>query len=869
MAKPATLLSELLVNNTAYLYADVAKTLSALEADIRELPFSLRVMAENLIRHLGDEAEFPLKSLVARNRDFDYSFKPARVVLQDLLGTPALVDLAGLRDAVAEHGGDPLKVNPKIPTHFIVDHSVNVNAWGEADALTKNMSIEAQINKERFSFLDWADGAFSNLSIIKPGNGILHQVNLERLTSVVATTEQENGTLVFPDTLVGTDSHTTMINAIGVLGWGVGGIEAESAMLGRSLVFTLPEIVGVYLDGELPAGYIATDIALLLTQRLRKEGVVGAIVEFYGPGVERLSLADRATISNMAPEFGATAAMFPIDQHTISYLKTSGRGDYAALTEAYAKAQGLWATDLQDAVYDRTVKLDLSDAKRAISGPVQPHQRLLAEERAASQNDQYLNTEREQLDVAEGDVVIAAITSCTNTSNPRGVITAALIAKKALEAGLSRKPWVKTSFAPGSRVVTDYLTNLGLDKPLYELGFNVVGYGCMTCNGMSGPLASPELEQVIRDKKLNVTAVTSGNRNFAGRVHPLAREVFIMSPPMIVAHALAGTTLLNFEQDPIGIDRNGQSIYLSDLWPSDDEVKTAEENCLTASLFDKAYQDIAVAKQAQIQAVQLSSTPQYSWDLDSTYIQKPPYWQSAMRAQPALGNMRVLAQLGDHITTDHISPSGAILPDSDAGRFLLERGIGVEDFNSYGTRRGNHIAAQRATFANPRLLNELCADGREGPYTRLLPDNTYTTIFTAAMAYKARKVPLIVVAGQNYGSGSSRDWAAKGPKLLGVSVVLAESFERIHRSNLAGMGILPLAFINDQNRQSLGLTGEECFTVLTPSEEIQARALLAVEITYADGRVEVIQARCRLDTDEEVKYFQHGGLLPALLPEYL
>ncbi len=869
MAKPATLLSELLVNNTAYLYADVAKTLSALEADIRELPFSLRVMAENLIRHLGDEAEFPLKSLVARNRDFDYSFKPARVVLQDLLGTPALVDLAGLRDAVAEQGGDPLKVNPKIPTHFIVDHSVNVNAWGEADALPKNMSIEAQINKERFSFLDWADGAFSNLSIIKPGNGILHQVNLERLTSVVATTEQENGTLVFPDTLVGTDSHTTMINAIGVLGWGVGGIEAESAMLGRSLVFTLPEIVGVYLDGELPAGYIATDIALLLTQRLRKEGVVGAIVEFYGPGVERLSLADRATISNMAPEFGATAAMFPIDQHTISYLKTSGRGDYAALTEAYAKAQGLWATDLQDAVYDRTVKLDLSDAKRAISGPVQPHQRLLAEERAASQNDQYLNTEREQLDVAEGDVVIAAITSCTNTSNPRGVITAALIAKKALEAGLSRKPWVKTSFAPGSRVVTDYLTNLGLDKPLYELGFNVVGYGCMTCNGMSGPLASPELEQVIRDKKLNVTAVTSGNRNFAGRVHPLAREVFIMSPPMIVAHALAGTTLLNFEQDPIGLDRSGQSIYLSDLWPSDEEVKTAEENCLTASLFDKAYQDIAVAKQAQIQAVQLTSTPQYSWDLDSTYIQKPPYWQAAMRAQPALGNMRVLAQLGDHITTDHISPSGAILPDSDAGRFLLERGIGVEDFNSYGTRRGNHIAAQRATFANPRLLNELCADGREGPYTRLLPDNTYTTIFTAAMAYKARKVPLIVVAGQNYGSGSSRDWAAKGPKLLGVSVVLAESFERIHRSNLAGMGILPLAFINDQNRQSLGLTGEECFTVLTPSEEIQARALLAVEITYADGRVEVIQASCRLDTDEEVKYFQHGGLLPALLPEYL
>lgn len=869
MSKPSVLFSELLVNNTSYRYADVAKMLSMLGLDISELPFSLRIMAENLIRQLGSEAEVALRSLVARNRDFDYSFKPARVVLQDLLGTPALVDLAGLRDAVAEQGGDPLRVNPKIPTHFIVDHSVNVNSWGDEDAYQKNMLIEAEINKERFSFLDWADGAFSNLTIIKSGNGILHQVNLERLTSVVATLEQEEGIVVFPDTLVGTDSHTTMINAIGVLGWGVGGIEAESAMLGRSLVFALPEIIGVYLDGMLPPGYIATDIALLLAQRLRKEGVVGSIVEFYGPGVENLSLADRATISNMAPEFGATAAMFPIDQNTIRYLEISGRGEHAILAEAYAKAQGLWATDLNGAVYDRSITINLSDAKRAISGPIQPHQRLLVEEIAISKNDQYLNVEREQLDIVEGDVVIAAITSCTNTSNPRGVITAALIAKKALEAGLVRKPWVKTSFAPGSRVVTDYLASLGLDKPLYELGFNIVGYGCMTCNGMSGPLASPELEQVIRDKKLNVTAVTSGNRNFAGRVHPLAREVFIMSPPMIVAHALAGTTLLNFDHDPIGIDSHGLPIYLSDLWPSDDEVQKAESNCLTASLFEKVYQDIGVAKQARIQAFQLSSKSQYEWNASSTYIQKPPYWLPAMRSQPSLKGMRVLAQLGDHITTDHISPSGAILPESDAGRFLLEHGIGVEDFNSYGTRRGNHIAAQRATFANPRLLNEVCADGREGPFTRLLPDNTYTTIFTAAMAYKARNVPLVVVAGQNYGSGSSRDWAAKGPKLLGVSTVLAESFERIHRSNLAGMGILPLAFVEGVNRQSLNLTGEETFTVLTPTAEIQARTLLSLEITFADGQVKVIQVRCRLDTDEEVKYFQHGGLLPALLPEYL
>ena len=861
--------SPLTVEGQRFQYVDVNKTLSSLGLSAEALPFSLRVMAENLIRQLGDDAETSLRALCARNRAFDYRFNPARVVLQDLLGTPALVDLAGLRDAVAKEGGDPLSVNPKIPTHFIVDHSVNVNSWGEEDALEKNMAIEAQINQERFSFLDWADGAFSNLSIIKPGNGILHQVNLERLTGVVATQRMGEETLVFPDTLVGTDSHTTMINAIGVLGWGVGGIEAESAMLGRSLVFSLPEIVGVYLEGDLPKGYVATDIALLLTQMLRKEGVVGAIVEFYGPGVANMSLADRATISNMAPEFGATAAMFPVDGRTIDYLAMSARADRAGLVEAYAKAQGLWADALDTAEYDRTLTVNLADAKRAISGPIQPHQRLVAADRPAANKTSYLSKERQQLDVEEGDVVIAAITSCTNTSNPRGVLTAALIAKKALALGLTRKPWVKTSFAPGSRVVTDYLANVGLDKSLYDLGFNVVGYGCMTCNGMSGPLASPELEDTIRSKGLNVNAVTSGNRNFAGRVHPLAREVFIMSPPMIVAHALAGTTALNFDKDPIAMSAANEPVYLADLWPSEDEINAVEANCLSSNLFDRAYQGIDQAEHNQIGVQNLTSAAQYTWDENSTYIQSPPYWSYELSGQPALNDMRVLVKLGDHITTDHISPSGAILPDSDAGRFLLEKGIGVPDFNSYGTRRGNHLAAQRATFANPRLLNELCTDGREGPFTRLLPDNTYTSVFTAAMAYKARKVPLVVLAGKNYGSGSSRDWAAKGPKLLGVSVVLAESFERIHRSNLAGLGILPLQFKEGDDRNSLGLTGEERFSVLTPSAEIKARATLQLAIESDAGERKVIEVTCRLDTDEEVKYFNQGGLLPSLLPEYL
>jgi aconitate hydratase len=855
-------MSELQVGERRYRFHDVAARLERLGLEPGTLPYSLRVLAENVMRTAGDEADALLGAIAARARDVDLPFRPARVVLQDLLGTPALVDLAGLRDAVAEGGGDPTRVNPVIPTHLVVDHSVNVDHWGSDGAMAANMDIEQVKNRERFAFLDWCNQAFDNLSIIPSGNGILHQVNLERLTpAIVAEPMPDGGVLAYPDTLVGTDSHTTMINAIGVLGWGVGGIEAEAAMLGKSLTLRLPDIVGIRLEGEPPAGYIATDIALALTETLRREGVIGALLEFFGPGVAQLSLADRATLSNMAPEFGATAALFPLDRRSIDYLRMTGRDpECCALAEHYARRQGLWADSLERVRYDRVVTLDLGSVRRAIAGPLQPHQHIpLGRRDIAAPPASGLQ---------DGAVVIAAITSCTNTSNSRAVISAALLARNARARGLSSAPWVKTSFAPGSRVVTDYLKAAGLNTALDELGFNLVGYGCMTCNGMSGPLASHEVEEEIRRRQLQVAAVTSGNRNFAGRVHPLAREVFIMSPPLIVAYALAGTTQLDPERDPLCLDADGRPVYLRELWPADDEVAAIEARCLNAELFIQAYQPPAVGQSTRAAAV----PARYPWAADSTYIRRPPYWSSELGAgsqQRDLRDMRVLAMLGDHITTDHISPSGAILPGSDAGRYLLERGIGEAEFNSYGTRRGNHEAAQRATFANPRLLNELCPDGREGPYTRLLPDNTLTTIFTAARAYLARRQPLLVIAGREYGSGSSRDWAAKGPRLLGVRVVLAESFERIHRANLAGMGILPLQFEEGQSRHSLALTGEETFTLAGLDAAPRPGQRLTLTLTDAGGNHRAIAVRCRLDTEEEIRYFRHGGLLPALLAGYL
>ncbi|MFJ4387064.1 aconitate hydratase AcnA [Pseudomonas sp. NPDC089408] len=852
----------LAVNGREYRVCNVSEAVKAIGGDFARLPMSLRILAENVLRTEAEPNE-ALKVICTRSKNSDIPFRPARVVLQDLLGTPALVDLAGLRDAVAKAGGDPRQVNPVTPTHLVVDHSLNVERWGDASALADNEAIERERNAERFAFLDWCNKAFNNLSIVPSGNGILHQINLERLTTVIGTRETEGDLWAFPDTLVGTDSHTTMINGIGVLGWGVGGIEAEAAMLGKALMMRVPEIVGVRLEGVPPSGYVATDIALALTESLRKAGVIGSVLEFHGPGVAALSLADRGTLSNMAPEFGATAAMFAIDDRTLHYLRLSGRGgEIAELTEAYAKHQGLWHDSLESVEYDRVVTLDLSTVGRAIAGPKQPHQRILLGKGEAAKDI--------PTGLDNGSVVIAAITSCTNTSNPRGVIAAALVARNALKRGLRRAPWVKTSFAPGSKVVADYLDRAGLNVDLDNMGFNVVGYGCTTCNGMSGPLLSKEIEDEIRTRKLETVAATSGNRNFEGRVHPLAREVFIMSPPLIVAYAIAGTYRIDPQVDALGTDAEGKPVYLSELWPSDQELDEIEKKALSADLFDKAYS--SVPREAGVIASDLRAgvTDQYAWDQSSTYIRKPPYWSDELTAtdpQRDLKDMRVLVMLSDNITTDHISPSGAILPDSDAGSYLKGHGIGVDDFNSYGTRRGNHEAAQRATFASPRLKNELMTDGREGPWTLLLPENRVSTVFEAAQAYADRKQPLIVVAGKEYGSGSSRDWAAKGPRLLGVRVVVAESFERIHRTNLAGLGILPLQFPEGVTRKTLGLTGHEKFSVEGIDDTFAPGDKLQLVIERADGTTENVTVTSRLDTHEDVRYFRRGGLLPQLLVE--
>lgn len=849
-------------NGIEYSVSDIHGVVTDLGGNYAKLPYSLRILAENVLRGEADP-EAALKVICTRSKELDIPFRPARVVLQDLLGTPALVDLAGLRDAVADKGGNPRLVNPVIPTHLVVDHSLNVERWGDANALADNEAIERERNAERFQFLDWCNKAFSNLSIIPSGKGILHQINLERLTTVVGTQRRGNELWAFPDTLVGTDSHTTMINAIGVLGWGVGGIEAEAAMLGKSLMLRLPEIIGVRLEGTLPPGYLATDIALALTEQLRNAGVIGSFLEFFGSGVPQLSLADRGTLSNMAPEFGATAAMFAIDDRTLHYLRMTGRGgQISALTEAYARKQGLWHESLGDAEYDRVVALNLSSVVRSIAGPKQPHQRIVLGQKTPATN---LPTSLDN-----GSVVLAAITSCTNTSNPRGVIAAGLVARNARKRGLKRAPWVKTSFAPGSMVVSDYLEKSGLNEDLDALGFNLVGYGCTTCNGMSGPLLSPEIEEEIRTRKLETVAATSGNRNFEGRVHPLAREVFIMSPPLIVAYAIAGTYLIDPEKDALGLDHNGVPVYLHELWPSDDELTQIEADNLTADLFDKAYEN--VPREAGLIASDLRAgvSDQYDWQANSTYIRKPPYWSDAMSATDTtkdLNNMRVLAMLSDNITTDHISPSGIILPESDAGQYLQSHGISVPEFNSYGTRRGNHEAAQRATFASPRLKNELFEDGREGPWTLLLPEKQVTSIFQAAEIYAQRKQSLIVVAGKEYGSGSSRDWAAKGPRLLGVRVVVAESFERIHRTNLAGLGILPLQFERGVSRQSLRLNGRETFSVEGISEDFQPGAKITLVVERENAEKERVTVISRLDTFEDVRYFRSGGLLPQLLIE--
>ena len=858
--------------HAAYLALDVAQMCEALRPGAYpRLPYSLRVLAENIGRCEPDETirRQALVALLDHSREIDLPYRPARIVMQDLLGTPALVDLAGLRDAVAEQGGDPRRVKPAVPVHMVIDHSLNVDHWAEKNAGDKNIALERSRNAERFEFFSWCNRAFENLTVIPSGNGILHQINLERLTPVVASTRVGRDLLAFPDTLVGTDSHTPMINALGVFGWGVGGIEAEAAMLGKPLMLRLPETVGVRLEGRISPGILATDVVLSLTHTLRQAGVVGTFIEFFGPGLAQLSLPDRATVSNMTPEFGATMALFPIDERSIEYLQATARSaQNCALVRAYAQAQGLWHDAFAQAEYDRVITIDLGSIDQAIAGPKHPHQRIpVHSQPAAAAPRPGVSPEPAPAKLPAGAVVIAAITACTNTSNPRAVIAAALLARRARQRGLRSSPWTKTSFAPGSRVVADYLARAGLNDDLDALGFEIVGFGCTTCCGMSGPLG-PIGERISREKT-STAAVLSGNRNFEGRIHPLVHEAFIMSPPLVVAYAIAGSVRTNIQQDPLGHDQHGQPVFLRDIWPSDAEIDATAAEFVTAELFSKSYARIPDAFTPN-QTGSREVSPLYAWQPASTYIRRPPYWAEGFRLDPAGGltGLRPLAILGDHITTDHLSPSGAILPESEAGSYLLGQGVTVEDFNSYGTRRGNHEVGMRSSFASPRLRNELLAD-RTGPFTQLLPDGGELSIFAAAQVYAQRRQPLIVIAGKEYGSGSSRDWAAKGPRLLGVRVVLAESFERIHRSNLAGMGVLPLEFAPGETRGFLRLTGRETYDVLNLADLTAPGTQVTVRINRADGSSLEIRTLSRLDTSEEVGFFRHGGLLPQLLGEFL
>lgn len=829
------------------------------------LPLSCRIFAENVLRRAAPEVRaVALAQIVGQRDDADFPFFPARVVLQDILGGTALVDMAGLRDAVAEAGGDPRRVNPVVPAQLVIDHSLNVEFSGaEPDALEKNMAVEARRNAERFEFMAWAQKAFDNVNVVMQGNGILHQINLEYFSPVV---QCEDGVL-FPDTLVGTDSHTPMVNALGVLGWGVGGIEAESVMLGRPIWMRVPAIVGVELTGHRQPGIQATDLVLALTEFLRAQGVVGAILEFYGPGVASLSVPDRATIANMSPEFGATASLFAIDAQTIDYLRLTGRSaEVIERTEAYARAQGLWADALTQAEYKRTLRFDLGTVGRAIAGPANPHQRIpLASltsagvARPAAERDAIADGGP----LPEGAVVIAAITSCTNTSNPRNLVTAALLARKAAARGLSPKSWVKTSFAPGSRAVAGYLGAAGLLEPLRQLGFGIVGFACTSCNGMSGPLA-PAIEAEILKRALPTAAVLSGNRNFNGRIHPRVSEAFIASPALVVAYALAGSIRVDVEREPLGVDAKGQPVLLSELWPDDAEVEAIMAAHVSGEHFRLAYAAVCGADASDGTPV----SPQFAWREDSTYIRRPPYWKTVLTQLPRATSMRPIVILGDNVTTDDLSPSGTILPESAAGQYLLSQGTTKEEFNTYTTRRGDHIVAVRATFANNRLHNEMCPS-IEGSVTRVEPDGTIMPIFEAAQQYIEREQELIVIAGRNYGCGSSRDWAAKGVRLIGVRAVVAESFERIHRTNLVGMGVLPLEFTDGATRKTLALDGSETYALRGFDSAPAPGALLTLAITRRDGSVIETQVRSRIDTDDERRLFAAGGLLPCIANELL
>lgn len=825
------------------------------------LPYTARVLAENLVRRCDPATlNASLSQLIERKRDLDFPWFPARVVCHDILGQTALVDLAGLRDAIAQQGGDPAQVNPVVPTQLIVDHSLAVECGGyDPEAFEKNRAIEDRRNEDRFHFIEWTKKAFKNVDVIPPGNGIMHQINLEKMSPVI----QVRDGVAFPDTCVGTDSHTPHVDSLGVIAIGVGGLEAESVMLGRASWMRLPEIVGVELTGKLQPGITATDMVLALTEFLRKQKVVGAWLEFYGEGAAALTLGDRATISNMAPEYGATAAMFYIDQQTIDYLKLTGREDQQVqLVERYAKVNGLWADSLKGAQYERNLSFDLSSVVRNMAGPSNPHARVatsdLASKGIAGQWDEVPGQ------MPDGAVIIAAITSCTNTSNPRNVIAAGLLARNANKLGLTRKPWVKSSLAPGSKTVALYLDEAGLTDELEQLGFGVVAFACTTCNGMSGAL-DPVIQQEIIDRDLYATAVLSGNRNFDGRIHPYAKQAFLASPPLVVAYAIAGTIRFDIEKDVLGLDAQGNEIRLKDIWPTDEEIDAV----VKASVKPEQFRQVYIPMFAIHEDTGPKVEPLYDWRPQSTYIRRPPYWEGALAGARPLKGMRPLAVLPDNITTDHLSPSNAIMLDSAAGEYLAKMGLPEVDFNSYATHRGDHLTAQRATFANPKLFNEMVIeDGKvkQGSLTRLEPEGQVMRMWEAIETYMDRKQPLIIIAGADYGQGSSRDWAAKGVRLAGVEAIAAEGFERIHRTNLVGMGVLPLEFMPGTNRKTLHIDGSETYDVIG---ERTPRATLTLVITRKNGERVEVPVTCRLDTAEEVSIYEAGGVLQRFAQDFL
>ncbi|WP_394144913.1 Fe/S-dependent 2-methylisocitrate dehydratase AcnD [Vibrio atypicus] len=828
------------------------------------LPYTSRVLAEQLVRRCDPNMlTDSLKQLIERKQELDFPWYPARVVCHDILGQTALVDLAGLRDAIADEGGDPAKVNPVVETQLIVDHSLAVEHGGfDPDAFDKNRVIEERRNEDRFHFIEWCKTAFENVSVIPAGNGIMHQINLEKMSPVV----QSKYGIAYPDTCVGTDSHTPHVDALGVIAIGVGGLEAETVMLGRPSMMRLPDIVGVKLVGTRQAGITATDIVLAITEFLREQRVVSCYLEFFGEGASSLTIGDRATISNMTPEYGATAGMFYIDQQTINYLKLTGRDDQQVeLVEQYAKRTGLWADDLESAQYERVLEFDLSSVTRNMAGPSNPHRRLPTSELAERGiSGEWQEKEGE---LPDGAVIIAAITSCTNTSNPRNVVAAGLVAKKANQLGLIRKPWVKSSFAPGSKVAKLYLEEAGLLPELEKLGFGIVAYACTTCNGMSGAL-DPQIEKEIIERDLYSTAVLSGNRNFDGRIHPHAKQAFLASPPLVVAYALAGTIRFDIERDALGHDANGKPIYLTDLWPTDEEIDEVVGQHVKPEQFNQIY-----IQMFKLDDEERSSSPLYDWRPQSTYIRRPPYWQKegegALAGERTLSGMRPLAILGDNITTDHLSPSNAIMASSAAGEYLAKMGVPEEDFNSYATHRGDHLTAQRATFANPKLFNEMVQENgqvKQGSLARIEPEGQVVRMWEAIETYMQRKQPLIIVAGADYGQGSSRDWAAKGVRLAGVEAIVAEGFERIHRTNLVGMGVLPLQFKEGITRHTLELDGTEVYDVLGHIEPV---ADLALVITRANGEKVDVAVTCRLDTADEVHVYNAGGVLQRFAQDFL